>query len=74
MYIYIYPNPYKRSPHGVVANVLDCGNVVSKFKLQACCCVNFQTNTLDRGIKPFIAPGMGKIELPFFYFFNFGIK
>ena len=30
--------------HGVVAKVLNCGIVVSEFKLQLCCYVHFQTN------------------------------
>ena len=36
----------RRSPHGVMAKVLNCGLEVSEFELQSLCCVHFQTNTL----------------------------
>ena len=43
-------------PCGVVFNALDCGIVVSEFKLQPCYNVHFKTNTLGKGMTPpFIA-------------------
>ena len=32
--------------------MLDCGLEVSKFKLQLCYCIHFQTNTLEKGMNP----------------------
>ena len=43
-----------RSPHGIVANVLDCDIVVSKFELQSLYYVHFRTNTLRKGMDPLI--------------------
>ena len=36
---------FGRSPCGVVANVLDCDNIASKFKLQSSYCIHFSTVT-----------------------------
>ena len=36
----------------VVANVLDCDIIVSKFELQAHYDVHFQTNTTGKGMNP----------------------
>ena len=33
-----------------VTNVLDCDIIVSKFELQLCYYVHFQTNTLEKGM------------------------
>ena len=49
------------SPHGVVANVLDCNNVIIEFKLQLCHCIHLQTNTLGKGLKLLIHLAMGQI-------------
>ena len=38
------------SPHCIVANVLDCDSIVSKFKHQSHCYIYFQTTTLGKGI------------------------
>ena len=40
------------SAHCVVANVLDCDIVVSKFKLQLHHYIHFRTNTLEKDMKP----------------------
>ena len=37
------PPPCKRSPYGIVANVLDCDSVVSEFQLQSGYHVHFCT-------------------------------
>ena len=42
-----------------MVNMLDCSLKVSEFKLQLSYYIHFQTNTLKKGMKPFIAPGMG---------------
>ena len=39
----------KESPRGVVAYVLDCDIVVSKFEQQSCYYIHFGTNTLGNG-------------------------
>ena len=46
-------------PLGVMVKVLDCGIVVSEFKLQSCYYIRFQTNTPRKGMKPLILPVMG---------------
>ena len=52
--VYIYSSPYKNVtyvgiPHGVVANVLNCDIIVSKFKLQLHFnCIHFWTNALGK--------------------------
>ena len=46
---------YTGVPHGVVANVLNIGIVVSEFKLQSCHYVHFLTNTLGKGMNSLIA-------------------
>ena len=45
--------------HGVLANVLDCNIVVSEFELQLCNIIHFWTNTLEKGMNPFIPLAMG---------------
>ena len=44
---------------GVMVKPLDCGIVVSEFELQSHYNINFWTNTLGKGINPFILPAMG---------------
>ena len=46
-------------PLGVMVNVVDCGIVVTEFELHLRYYVYFRTNTLGKGINPFILPGMG---------------
>ena len=36
------------SPHGIVANMLDCDFVVSEFEHQSHCCIHFWTNALGK--------------------------
>ena len=45
-------------PRGVMVKVLDRGIVVSEFELQSRYFVHFQTNTLEKGMKPFALPAM----------------
>ena len=45
-------------PCCIVANMLDCDNLVSKFKLQSSYYFHFWTNTLRKAMKPFIYPAM----------------
>ena len=47
VYAYIY---------GIVAYVLDCNIVVSKFELQLCYDIHFWTNTLGKGMNLLIPP------------------
>ena len=57
-----YPERLKHirgCPCGVVIKALDCGIVVSKFKLQLHYYIHFQTNNLEKGMKPLILPAMG---------------
>ena len=51
---YCFPVKIKRSPHGVIANVLDCDIIGSEFKHHSRYYVHFRTNTLGRGRKPLI--------------------
>ena len=44
---------------GVMVKVMDSGIVVSELKLQSCYYIHFQTNTLGKGMNPFILPAMG---------------
>ena len=46
-------------PHSVMVKALDCGLVLSQFKLQSHHCIRFQTNTLGKGMNPLILPAMG---------------
>ena len=45
-------------PCFVMANVLDCGIVVSDIKFQLCYYVHFRTNNLGKDINPFVPPVM----------------
>ena len=49
----------KWSPHSIVVNVWDFDIVVSKFKLQSCYYIHFQTNALGKGMNPLSPPAMG---------------
>ena len=42
-----------------MVKVLDSGIVVSNFKLQLHDYIHFRTNTVGKGMKPFILPAMG---------------
>ena len=58
--ISIIPRCIRRgSLHGIVANMLDCNNVVNKFKLQLCYYAYFWTNALGKGISILIPPVIG---------------
>ena len=46
-------------PCGVVAYVLDCDIIISKFKLQSCYYIHFQTNILWKGMNSLIPPCYG---------------
>ena len=49
----------ERISHRLIANVLDCNIVGSKFKLQSQSYVLFRTNTLAKGMNSFIHPRFG---------------
>ena len=54
---------------------LPCDIVISKFKLQSCNYIHFQTGTLLKCMNPFNPPAMGLIvPLLFFYKDNLDIK
>ena len=42
-----------------MVKAMDCGIVVSEFKVQSCYDVHFRTNTLGKGVNPLILPAMG---------------
>ena len=44
---------------GCPCGIMDCGIVVSEFKLQLCYYSHFWTNTLGKGMNPLILPAMG---------------
>ena len=50
---------YRRCPCGVMVKAMDSGIVVSEFVLQLHYYVNFQANTLGKGMNPLILPAMG---------------
>ena len=54
MYSRYLEKMYGGIPHSVVANILNCNIVVSKFKLQSCYYVYFWTNALGKGMNPLI--------------------
>ena len=43
---------------GVIAKLLDCGFQVWKFELKSPHCVHFWTNTLGKGMSPFMQPNL----------------
>ena len=61
-------------PHCVIVKAMDCGIVVSEFKLQSCYYVHFWINTLRKGMDPLILPAMGEIVPLFIYKDGFNIK
>ena len=50
---------FQRSFSGVVANLLDCGIVVSEFELQSHYYIHFRTDALAKVRTPFLPEGMG---------------
>ena len=44
---------------GISIETMDCKIVVSDFELQSRYYVHFRTNTLGKGMNPFILPAMG---------------
>ena len=50
---------YKWCPRGVMVKAMDCGIIVSKFKLQSRYYIHFQANTLGKGMNPLILQAMG---------------
>ena len=46
----------RKSPHGVMAIVLDCDIVISKSEVQLHYFVHFRTTTLGKGMNPLIPP------------------
>ena len=53
-----YPRIIGGCPRGVMVKAMDCGIVVREFVLQARYYVPFRTNTLGKGMNPFIHPAM----------------
>ena len=49
--------------YDVVADMLVCNIVFSRFNLQMCHYIHFRTNTLWKRIKPAILPIMGQITV-----------
>ncbi len=49
---------YTGCPRGVMVKAMDCEIGVSEFELQSCNCVHLRTNTLGKGKKPLILPGV----------------
>ena len=47
------------TPRGVMVKAMDYGIVEREFVLQSSYCVHFQTNTLEKGMNPFILPSYG---------------
>ena len=46
-------------PGGVMVKAMDCGIVVCEFVFQSRYYIHFRTNTLGKGMNPFILPAMG---------------
>ena len=49
----------EKSPHGIMAKVLNCSLEVIEFELQSHYYAHFLTNTLGKGMKLLIPPAMG---------------
>ena len=47
------------SLHGVMVNMLDYSLKVNEFKFQSHYDVPFRSNTLEKGVNPFILPTIG---------------
>ena len=52
-------NEFRGCPRGVMVKVMDCGIVVSEFKLQLRYYVHFRANTLGKGMNTLIPLAMG---------------
>ena len=50
---------WRGRPRGVMVKMMDCGFVVSKFKLQLRNYVHFRANTIGKGMNPLILPAKG---------------
>ena len=50
MLSHVSENDFWESPHGVVANVLDCNIVVSRFEFQLCYYIQFRFNTFGKSM------------------------
>ena len=61
MMLTLSPLHFRRGgcPRVVMVKAMDCGIIVSKFKLQSHYYIHFQTNTLGKGMNPLILPAMG---------------
>ena len=57
--IMFYQNYVGRNSHDIVANVLDCNIVVSKFKLQSHPYIYFGSDIIGKDINPFLSLAMG---------------
>ena len=58
-----------------MVKAMDYGTVVSEFEILPRYHVHFRTNTLGKGMIPFILPAMGQlVPLMFFSKDGFGIK
>ena len=55
----LWQNMFRGCPCGVMVKAMDFGIVVSKFELQSLYYVQFRTNTLGKGMNPFILLAMG---------------
>ena len=64
----------KRSPHGIVTNMLDCDIIVSEFKLQPYSYIHFQTYALEKGMNYLIPSAKGWIVTLLFFKEGFDIK
>ena len=61
-------------PCGVMVKAMDCGIVVSEFKIQLLYYIHFQTNNLGKGMNLLILPAMGEIVPLFIWKDCFGTK
>ena len=48
-----------KSPYDIMAQELDCGLKVSKFKLQSCYYIHFWTSTIGKGMTLLIPLAIG---------------
>ena len=54
--------------------MLDCNIVVSEFEPESCYYIQFQTNTLEKGMNTLFSPAMGWIVPLLFYKNGFSIE
>ena len=59
LYVFKYSCLIRGNPLDVVANMLDCNILVSEFELLSRYYDYFRTDTLEKGMNPFIPPAMG---------------